>query len=351
MAVSNRVQQWGRAARRPLEQHRKSSLGVIALIVLIAVLSAAVGFNSLKVGEKRYAAEFAQAAGIRTGDSVTIAGVDVGTVSTRKLAGDRVLLTLSVDREVHLGENTRAAIKLTTLLGSRYIELQPSGEEELPDDRLTLDQTSVPYDLQKALESATTTFEDVDAEKIGASLDSLATELGPVPQVLPGLLDNMRSLASMLGSRRDEVGSLLTGTQRLTAVVSQQRDDLGAIATQGRDLLTEIVTRHGALVRLMDATTKLVEQLRKIVVEDRPQVDELLSGLDNLLGSLARHDELLRNTMQILPVPIRNFANASGTGNEVDFTAPAGPMIDSWMCALSGRAEQGALSPYFEDCE
>ncbi|PKV82132.1 MCE family protein [Nocardia fluminea] len=329
----------------------KPLLGLIALGLLLAVVAGAVGFNSLGVGQQRYDVEFAQAAGLRVGDGVTIAGVPVGTVADQRLAGDRVLVTLSVDRSAALGADTRAAIKLTTLLGARYVELTPAGDGEIADHRIGLTHTAVPYDLQQALDNATATFEQIDAGRIATSLDALANQLDGVPTVLPGLLGNLRSLSALLGSRRNELGALLTGVQQLTTVVNGQQGDLAAIVGQGRDLVTEILARRGALQTLMDSTRRLADQVRVLVVEDRPKIDELLRGFDGLLGSLARHDDLLRNILQILPVPIRNFANASGTGNEVDFTAPAGPLIDSWMCALSGRADQVALAPYFQDCK
>ncbi|MFD4459074.1 MCE family protein [Nocardia sp. NPDC058480] len=344
------VRQWIRLAGRPIEEHRKVVLGVGAVAVLVAVTLGAVGVHALGVGTTRYEAEFAQAAGISSGDAVTVAGVSVGTVGGTRLAGDRVVVELDIDSSVPLGAATGAAVKLTTLLGARYVELRPAGEGALPDRRITLEHTEVPYDLQIALDNATVTFDQIDAARIGDSLTALATQLDGVPSVLPAMLANLRTLAAVVGDRRGEMSALLTSTADLTAVINRQQADLAAVMVQGRDLLTEIVARRDAVVGLMNATRDLADQVRALVVEDRPAVDSLLAGLDGLLGSLARNDELLRNTLEILPIPIRNFANASGTGNEVDFTAPAGPLIDSWMCALGGRAQMVNLPPYFEDC-
>ncbi|MGW5375685.1 MCE family protein [Nocardia sp. NPDC003999] len=337
--------------RQPIESHRRGALGVVALAALLAVLAAALGVNALGVGRVSYEAEFAQAAGIRPGDSVTIAGVPVGRVEAQRLAGDHVVVTVEVDASVALGSETGAAIKLTTLLGARYVELRPAGQGSLPGRRIALRHTAVPYDLQQALENATVTFEQIDTQQISKSLDSLAAQLHRVPTVLPGLLENMRALSTIIGDRRGELGALLAGAQRLTTMVTEQRADLAAITAQGRDLLTEIVARRDAIGRLMDGTRRLADQLRALVVDDRPKLEELITGLNGLLGSLARNDQLLRNTLEILPVPVRNFANASGTANEVDFTSPAGPLVDSWMCAISSRAQQLDLPPYFKDCK
>ncbi|WP_245649814.1 MCE family protein [Nocardia shimofusensis] len=341
---------WRRLRSRPLEDHPRHVLGAVALAALFIVIAGAVGLGAADPGRTRYEAEFAQAAGIATGDLITVAGVPVGAVDGVRLDDDRVRVTLAVDDTVRLGAESGAAIKLTTLLGARYVELRPAGAGSLPDRRLPLERTEVPYNLQQALENATVTFEEIDTAAIATSLDSLAGQLQGVPAVLPGLLANMRSLAAIVGDRRGELGELLAGTQRLTETFTQQRADLAAIMGQGGELLAEILARGAAIQRLMDATRRLADQVGALVVEDRPQIDELLAGLGGLLASLAHNDELLRDVLQILPVPVRNFANASGTANEVDFTAPAGPMIDSWMCALSGRAVEGGLAAYHEDC-
>ncbi|MGW5221405.1 MCE family protein [Nocardia sp. NPDC004085] len=351
MRLKKIARQAVRTLRQPIESHRRSVLGVGALAVLLTVLAAALGVNAIGVGKVAYEIEFAQAAGLRPGDSVTIAGVPVGRVQTQRLAGDHVVVTVDVDENVALGSETGAAVKLTTLLGARYVELRPAGPGSLPGRRIASRRTAVPYDLQQALENATVTFEQIDTEQIRKSLDSLAGQLRGVPTVLPGLLENMRALSAIIGDRRGELGALPAGIRRLTTVVTEQRADLAAITAQGRDLLTEIVARRAAIERLMDGTRRLADQLRVLVVEDRPKLDELITGLNGLLGSLARNDQLLRNTLEILPVPVRNFANASGTGNEVDFTAPAGPLVDSWMCAIGSRAQQIDLPPYFEDCK
>ncbi|MFD6454068.1 MCE family protein [Nocardia sp. NPDC060220] len=350
MTLSTRIRRLSASYAQPIEEQSPRMLGLVALAVLVVLLACALGWNMLGVGERSYDAEFAQAAGLRVGDSVTVAGVQVGAVTGQTLVGDRVVVRMRIAGDVPLGTETTAAIKLTTLLGARYVEVRPAGPGELRDRRIMLSHTAVPYDLQQSLENATTTFEQVDAAQISRSLDTLATQLDGVPAVLPGVLTNIRTLSSILGSRRNELGSLLTGVRELTAMVNSQQSDVEVIVGMGRDLLTDIASRRQAIELLMSATTRLVEQVRGIVVDDRADIDQLLTGLNGLLGSLARHDDLLRNTLQILPVAVRNLTNASGNGNSVDFNAPGGVLVDSWMCALSGHAELAQLPQYFGDC-
>jgi hypothetical protein len=76
-----------------------------------------------------------------------------------------------------------------------------------------------------------------------------------------------------------------------------------------------------------------------------------LTNLRVLSDMLGQHDDLLRSTLQSGPVALRGLANATGTGNAVDVNAVNGLLIDSWMCAISGRAKQFGMIQYFKDCK
>lgn len=335
----------------PTGEHRKLRLGVITVGAIAVVLGAAIGLGKLGVGQRGYVADFAQAAGLSAGDQVTVAGVRVGTVKGLRLEGDHVAVTMDIDKGLHLGKTTRAAIKLTTLLGARYVDMQPGDAGDLAAGRIPLSNTEVPYDLQKALQDATTTFESVDAEKIAQSMTTLSEQLQGAPQILPQALENIQHLSSVIASRRDEIGELLRSTQQVSDLLGNQQHSLGLLLTQGHEVLGDLAARKELIVRLIGATTKLVHQLQPVLVGNRHQIDELLANLNGMLSSVGKNDALLRNTLQLMPVPLRNFTNSTGNGNEFDFTSTGGTLIDTWMCAISGRAKQYKLPNYFQDCQ
>jgi virulence factor Mce-like protein len=333
-----------------VESYSRLRLGVIVVLAIGLTLGGLLGIERLGFGKDVYVAEFAQAAGLSAGDQVTVAGVRVGRVESLRLDGDHVAVSMEIDDDLRLGSATRAAIKLTTLLGARYVDVQPVGSEKLSDNRIPLSNTEVPYDLQSALQDATTTFEAVDAAKIAQSMTTLSTQLAGAPEVLPQALDNIEHLSSVIASRRDQIYDLLHSTEQVAKLLGNQQRSLGLLMTQGREVLGDLAARKDLVVRIIDATTKLVTQLRPVLVGDRQRIDELMGNLNGMLTAVGKNDALLRSTLQLMPVTVRNFANATGNGNEFDFTSSGGTMIDSWMCAISGRAKQFNLPPYFGDC-
>lgn len=335
--------------KRPLESYSQLWLGVIGLVVIGVLLAGVTLFGSLNVGKTRYHAEFAQAAQIGRGNQVTIAGIQVGTVESVRLAGDHVVVAFTVRNNVHVGKDSRAAIKLTTILGARYLELAPAGGDNLDHRTIRLANTEVPYDLQKTLAGATSTFEPIDAERIVESVKTMNLSLQGLPDALPDALANLQSLADIMADRRGQLATLLSNADTLTTMLRNQKADLGALVLQGRDLMAEITARRTAVHRLFASATTLVDRAHTILA-DEPELDRLLTDMAQFSAMMSDHDALLRNILQTMPVAVRNLANATGSGNALDISASAGPLVDSWMCAISGRARQFNLVEYFKDC-
>lgn len=339
-----------RISKRPLESFSRPWVGVFAVLSIAALLVGLVSYAGLGVGKTRYRGQFAQAAQIQSGDAVTIAGIKVGQIENIALAGDHVVVGFYLNDDIVLGADTRAAIKLTTILGSRYLELSPAGDGRLDNRTIPLSNTDVPYDLQRTLAGATSTLGPVDAERFVDSIELLNANLGGVPGELPEALANLQSMSDILADRRSQLGTLLTNTEAVTTMLRRQRANIGALVMQGRSVLREIATRRSAVQQLFGSATTLVDRA-KAILNDEPAVDQMIGDFNEFMRMTAEHDELLISFLQSAPVALRNFANLTGSGNAADVFLPAGIFVDSWMCALSGRARQFNLVEYFKDCQ
>lgn len=337
--------------RRPLESYNMTWLGFVTLVVVAVIVAASVSVKLSGVGYVHYTAEFAQAASLQPGNPITIAGIEVGHVSSMKLVGDHVEADLAVRQTVPLGNDTRAAIKVMTILGSRYLELSPEGTGTLTDNRIRLTRTQVPYDLQQLLDDSTTTFEQVDSDQFAQSLGVLGQQLVGLPAVVPQAMTNLHTLSQIIADRRDQLGSLLASTQRVANTLYAQQSNLGNLVSQGQDLIGELVLRQNTFHAMLAALTKLTDQLDKLVVNNRPMLDDMLSNLRELTDMLGQHDDMLRSILQVAPVTLRGMTDATGYAPALEFYATSGLAVDSWMCAISGRAKQLGMIEYFKDCK
>lgn len=336
---------------RPLESYNTTWLGFGALAVVGVVIAAALLVKLVGFGYTRYTAEFAQAAALAPGNPVVIAGIEVGRVTSMRLAGDHVEAGLSVRNDIPMGKDTRATIQVMTILGSRYLKLDPDGPGSIPGKRITLAHTAVPYDLQSLLEDATTTFDEVDSDQFGQSLAVLGQQLQGLPPIIPQAMANLHTLAKITADRRDQLGTLLASTQRVANTLHNQQTHLGNLVDQGQDFLGELVARQNTFHAMLAALTNLTSNLNNVVVKDRTMLDDMLANLRALSDMVGQHDDMLRSLIQSAPPPLRGLTNATGYGPAVEFYVANGIAVDSWMCAISGRAKQFNMIEYFKDCK
>jgi ABC-type transporter Mla subunit MlaD len=155
----------------------------------------------------------------------------------------------------------------------------------------------------------------------------------------------------VIADRRDQLGQLLRTTDLVSATLERQHANIAALINQGQDLIGQFVARSAAFHAMLAALTNLVNTMSSTVVDNRVDLDHTIANLAELSSLLAKHDDLFRSILQSAPVTLRGIANATGTGNTIDFNVPGGLVIDSWMCAISGRAKQFGMIQYFKDCQ
>jgi phospholipid/cholesterol/gamma-HCH transport system substrate-binding protein len=342
---------WSRLAKRPIESYNPTWLGFIAAAVVAVLVGSLLLVHALGAGYRHYTAEFLQAASLRSGNPIMVAGIPVGNVTSMKLVGDHVEAGLKIRDSVALGRDSKASIRVATVLGSRYLALDPDGPDSLPNGTFDLHHTDVPYDLQAALQDATTTFEQVDSDRFAESLAVLGKQVQTLPDVVPQAVQNVSALSSIIAQRRRQLGELLKGAEQVTNTLRSQQAGLGTLVSQAQDLLGEFAARRAVFHMLMQALTSFVQTMDAIVVGDRSGVDALLNDMRDFTGLMAKHDDLLRNNLQVTPIFLREAANLTGDANAVSFNAPNVPLFDSWMCAISGRAKQFGMIQYFKDCK
>src|SRR5271167_107122 len=131
----------------------RTNAGAIARVVAFTVVSLAFAFILVTVfGQFRfdtrasYSAAFSNVSGLKGGNFVRIAGVEVGKVKGLKLRKDgTVNVDFAIDRGLTLTEGTKAAVRYENLIGDRYLSLEEgagSTRKLLPGATIPLARTS-----------------------------------------------------------------------------------------------------------------------------------------------------------------------------------------------------------------
>ncbi len=129
-----------------------------AVVVIAAVffLFAYTASGEGSGGGYRVSAEFDNAEGINVGTDVRMAGVKIGTVVAQGLNYEnfQAVITMTIDPQLKLTEDTTAKVTAEGLLGSRFIALEPGGAETLLAEGGVITSTQGAVDIWSLISQA-----------------------------------------------------------------------------------------------------------------------------------------------------------------------------------------------------
>jgi len=307
---------------KPIAARDPFKLGLVALAAGALVIGLVVFFSVVSFGTKSYSAVLAQTAGLRVGEDVQVAGVPVGQVTGIELAGDTVKVSFNASKDIRLGSETRAAVKVATLLGTHYLQLTPKGSGALPDDTIPLGQTSVPYNLQDVLEKGTSRIEALDADKLAQALTAMSATLTGSGDDLGQALTGVSRLSSMIADRSSQTTDLLRAARSVTDQLSEGSTDLLALMQQTNLVVSEVTARRAAIHRLLVESTRLSDNLVSIVDATKGDLQPALRDFKAALATLKAQDKQLKGVLEVMAPAVRYITNATGTGPWVDLYLP-----------------------------
>lgn len=321
---------------------------VVAFLILIALFEL-VGKENFFARMVEYKTSFKSIPSLKVGDPVRLAGVDVGSVREIRVVGARVEVVLRVADGTPVKTDSVATIKLTSLLGTNFVDISfgspaapvaPSGSllasSEPPDlNTLVARLNDAAGDIQvlarqlneglgKSFEPISGAFQTMD--KIAKKLERGEGTLGRLISD-DALYRDIRGLAANLNKVSEQIAK---GQGTLAKLVG---DD--ALYKELRGLTTDLRTATGSLTRVMRDVEGGKGTLGKLVRDEGLYQDarqtlgdlrEALTGLrsaskrlgegSGTLGKLLHDDALyteMRGTVASLHAVLKKVERGDGT--------------------------------------
>lgn len=317
--------------------HRQLKVGLIIYLVAALITAGIVYVYLNPPGRTSVALYIADAASIKAGTEVRVAGVQVGRVEAVRLERKSVRVELSVDAGVYLGDQTSADVRMLTVAGGYYVNLISNGSSPLSGNAIPEYRARTPYSLPALLTDLGDKANAIDSAQLGADIDRLATALEANPGAVSTVIDGVKSVAEIANHQHAQLRTILDSTQELLrATISN------------RTLLVLLLRQTSVLAATLD-TYKL--GLSNAGVGIRQVIDRLLvltdfygSHRDWLIDALQRVNNALNAINTDIPRVIWNLGNfvtnlraALSPGGLRQ--APDIPVLATDMCVpMEGRA-------------
>lgn len=265
---------------RVLEGSNRVRGGLMGIIILVLIIGVGQSFASVPMlfATPTYYAEFGDTGGISAGDKVRIAGVDVGSVRSMEIDGDKVLIGYSLNG-TEIGEQSRAAIRTDTILGRRNVEIEPRGSEPLPANGvLPLGQTTTPYQIYDAFFDVSNSAAGWDTQTVKESLNVLSETIDQTYPHLSAALDGVARFSDTIGKRDDQITALLANANKVAGVLGNRSEQINALFVNAQTLLAAVNERNYAVGQLLERVGSFSEQVKGLI-DDNPNLNRVLEQL------------------------------------------------------------------------
>jgi phospholipid/cholesterol/gamma-HCH transport system substrate-binding protein len=327
--------------------HRRILINVVIFTVamLLVAASLVIVFGQFRFASSNsYHANFVDAARLKGGQDVRIAGVPVGKVNGVKLAPDNsVDVTFDVDKRYQLYTSTHAVIRYQNLVGDRYLEITsgPGDLRKLPaGGTIARSNTQPALDLDALLGGLRPVLKGLDGNKINEVSNAVIELLQGQGGALADLLSTTGAFTQNLAARDQLIGDVINNLNAVLGTVDQKGAQFDASVDQLQQLITGLAQGRdpiaGAIAPLASAETNLTDMLQR---SRRP----LQGVIENVRPLATRLDERKADVNRVIEPLAENYLRLNALG-------AYGAFFNIYYCSIrmkiNGPAGSDILIPF-----
>lgn len=279
----------------------------IAGLLLVAALfggglgACAGGGDSYKV-----TAFFPSAISLYTDSQIRVLGLRAGRVTSVKVEGTQVRVTMSIPDHIPLPANVSATIIPLSFIGERYVQLFPAwkeGEAKLaPNSVIPLERTSVPVEPDETLAALKHLLDSIDPTATGKLITNLADGLDGTGDDLNRALSGLGTITETLGAKDKQVASIIDHFDRLTATLATRDQTLGRVLDAFAKTTDALADERASIQSLLESLASIANDGLDLVSKHRVKLDKDLTVLSRTLRLVNAHIDQLDKILAAAPV-------------------------------------------------
>jgi phospholipid/cholesterol/gamma-HCH transport system substrate-binding protein len=309
-------------------------LGVFGLTMVVLTAGLFAVFSQYRSGSTAgYSAMFEDSSSLKSGDSVRVSGIRVGTVRDVELQPDNtVLVAFDADEDIRLTEDTKVAVRYLNLVGDRYLELldQPGSTRLLPHgSRFGVEQTESALNLDLLLGGLKPVIRGLNPDDVNALTTSLIQILQGQGGDLESLFARTSSFTNALADNGRTVQSLIDNLNDTLAVLSKDGTKFSGAVDGLERLVTGLAQEGDPIGEAITALDNGTASLARLLTETRPALSGTVDQLTRLAPLLSNDTDLARLDLALQKTP-QNYRKLVRLGSY-------GSWLNLYICGVSVR--------------
>lgn len=298
--------------------------GAFAVVCLLGIFVLFAIFAQLRFDkETTYRAQFTNVTGLKNGDFVRIAGVEVGKVKTVTLRRDATLtVEFGVDPSVVLTQGSRAVIRYQNTIGDRYLALEdgPGGTKTLPPGgTIALEHTQPALDLDALIGGFRPLFRALNPEQVNALSGQLIAAFEDQGSTISSFLAQTASLTNTLADRDQLIGEVINNLNTVLGSLGDQSAQFDKAVTSLSELVDGLAARKTDIRNGLAYINEASGTVADLLAQGRPPFKEVIAENDRASGIVVADHDYFDRILNTLPDKYRVIARQGIYGDFFSF--------------------------------
>jgi phospholipid/cholesterol/gamma-HCH transport system substrate-binding protein len=255
--------------------------------------------------ERSYNAEFTNVSGLKVGDFVRIAGVEVGKIEEIHLRPDTTVdVKFSTDDDVVLTEGNRAVVRYADLIGGRYLGLEEgagAARRLPPGATIALTHTAPALDLDALIGGFRPLFRALDPNQVNALSSQLIQALQGQGNTINSFLTQTAALTSTLADRDQLIGQVIVNLKTVLGSLGDQSKQVDKAVTSLSQLVGGLAERRQDISNAVAYGNAAAAGVADLLAQGRPPIKTVVAQTDRTAGTVMADKDYFDNVINTLP--------------------------------------------------
>ncbi|MCU1699255.1 MAG: mammalian cell entry protein [Mycobacterium sp.] len=281
-------------------------VALFTILCLVSTFVLVTVFGQFRFDSRAsYSAVFTNVSGLKGGNFVRIAGVEVGKVKDMTLHKDgTVTVDFAIDKGLVLTDGTKAAVRYENLIGDRYLSLEegPGSVRKLqPGQTIPLERTSPALDVDALIGGFRPLFRALDPDQVNALSGQLLKVFQGQGGTIASVLSQTSALTTTLAGRDQLIGQVITNLNTVLGTFAAHDEQFSQGLGSLSQLVKELADRKTAIATGTAYINAAAGSIADLLSVARQPIKEAVAQTDRFAGQIMTDHDYVDDLVRTLP--------------------------------------------------
>jgi phospholipid/cholesterol/gamma-HCH transport system substrate-binding protein len=294
----------------------KFAIFALVCIVLLVGLSLKIGNISLFSNRHALNAQLTDVTGLATGDTVNIAGVPVGQVSSITVQHGHALIGMSINNTVTVHRSTDIGMRWHNVIGQKEIELYPdrAGPPLAAGATIPLSHDVTDASIDAFLNSAGPLLSAINPREANAFVENVSGALEGDTAQINQLIDSGAVVSTTVGQLDSQVGQVIGNLNQVLTAIASRSGDIDSLVDNLQTVSASLASKNTLLDSVVGNLSQVAVDLANLVGSNHATITSTIDNLQAVAADIQSHQQELASGLSSLGAGLAPYIQISQWG-------------------------------------